>query len=102
MAWSDNSWLSGEPSTAMSELLRRKLVSPMPVIPAVTEITTATITGVMGTTLAGVNATTPTGGSQRPLLAGRVLRWPILRQRILPLQRALLYRASDSFLFSRL
>jgi len=52
----------GEPSTAMSEFLRRKLVSPMPVIPAVTEITTATITGVMGTTLAGVNATTPTGG----------------------------------------
>ena len=71
---------------------------------AATEITTATITGVMGTTLAGVNGYYANGGSQHPLLAGRVLWWPILRRRILPLQLALLYRApdSDSFLFSRL
>jgi hypothetical protein len=42
--------------------------------------------------------------AQRPLLARWVLWRPILRQRLLPLQLALLYRASDpdSFLFSRL
>jgi hypothetical protein len=63
-----------------------------------------TLTGAKDITPTGDNGTTPLEGTAPVTGAGGTKARPILRQRLLPIELALLYRASDSdfFLFSRL